>query len=53
MLDVVQKIYPAEFQKWQPGIKALVPSYGLELNDDSQLAAASLVRTARALKLKA
>jgi malate dehydrogenase (quinone) len=53
MLDVVQKIYPAEFQKWQPGIKALVPSYGLELNDDAQLAAASLVRTARALKLKA
>ena len=53
MLDVVQKIYPAEFQMWQPGIKALVPSYGLELNDDAQLAAASLVRTARALKLKA
>jgi malate dehydrogenase (quinone) len=52
MLDVVQKIYPAEFQMWQPGIKALVPSYGLELNDDAQLAAASLVRTARALKLK-
>jgi malate dehydrogenase (quinone) len=53
MLDVVQKIYPAEFQTWQPGIKALVPSYGLELNDYAQLAAASLVRTARALKLKA
>jgi malate dehydrogenase (quinone) len=53
MLDVVQKIYPAEFQMWQPGIKALVPSYGLELNDDAQFAAASLVRTARALKLKA
>jgi len=53
MLDVVQRIYPGEFQKWQPGIKALVPSYGLELNDDAQLAAASLARTARALRLKA
>ena len=53
MLDVVQKIYPAEFQTWQPGIKALVPSFGIELNDDAQLAAASLVRTARALNLKA
>jgi malate dehydrogenase (quinone) len=53
MLDVVQRIYPSEFQTWQPGIKALVPSYGLELNDDAQLAAASLVRTARALRLKA
>ena len=53
MLEVVQRIYPGEFQKWQPGIKALVPSYGLELNDDAQLAAASLARTARALRLKA
>jgi len=53
MLDVVQKLYPAEFEKWKPGIKNLVPSFGFELNDDAQLAAASLVRTARALKLKA
>jgi malate dehydrogenase (quinone) len=53
MLDVVQRIYPAEFQTWQSGIKALVPSYGLELNDDAQLAAASMARTARALGLKA
>jgi malate dehydrogenase (quinone) len=53
MLDVVKKIYPAEFDKWQPGIKALVPSYGLELNEDAKLAAASLDKTAKALKLKA
>ena len=53
MLDVVKKIYPAEFDKWQPGIKALVPSYGVELNDDAKLAAASLDKTAKALKLKA
>ena len=53
MLDVVKKIYPAEFEKWQPEIKALVPSYGLELNDDAKLAAASLEQTAKALKLKA
>jgi malate dehydrogenase (quinone) len=53
MLDVVRKIYPAEFDKWQPGIKALVPSYGIDLNDDAKLAAASLAQTARVLKLKA
>jgi malate dehydrogenase (quinone) len=53
MLDVVKKIYPAEFDKWQPGIKALVPSYGLELNEDAKLAAASLDKTAKAIKLKA
>ena len=53
MLDVVKKIYPAEFDKWQPGIKALVPSYGIDLNDDAKLAAASLAQTAKTLKLKA
>jgi malate dehydrogenase (quinone) len=53
MLDVVKKIYPAEFDKWQPGIKALVPSYGLELNENAKLAAASLEKTAKTLKLKA
>lgn len=53
MLDVVKKIYPAEFDKWQPSIKALVPSYGLELNENAKLAAASLDQTAKALKLKA
>jgi malate dehydrogenase (quinone) len=53
MLDVVKKIYEAEFDKWQPGIKALVPSYGIDLNDDAKLAAASLAQTAKALKLKA
>ena len=53
MLDVVKKIYPAEFDKWQPGIKTLVPSYGIDLNDDAKLAAASLAQTAKTLKLKA
>jgi len=53
MLDVVKKIYPAEFDKWQPGIKTLVPSYGIDLNDDAKLAEASLAQTAKTLKLKA
>jgi len=53
MLDVVKKIYPAEFDKWQVGIKNLVPSYGIDLNADAKLAAASLEQTAKALKLKA
>jgi len=53
MLDVVKKIYAAEFDKWQPGIKTLVPSYGIDLNDDAKLAEASLAQTAKTLKLKA
>lgn len=53
MLDVVRKIYPAEFQSAQAEIKALVPSFGIELNDDAKLAVASLSKTAATLKLKA
>jgi malate dehydrogenase (quinone) len=53
MLDVVEKIYPVEFQSLQLEIKKLVPSFGVDLNADSQLATISLSRTAAVLKLKA
>ena len=53
MLDVISKIYPEQFQTWEPEIKKLVPSFGADLNADSQLASASLSSTAAALKLKA
>lgn len=51
MLDVARRIYPAEFRSWQPAITKLVPSFGVDLNSDSALAAASLARTAAALNL--
>jgi malate dehydrogenase (quinone) len=53
MLDVASKIYPSQFQAWQPEIKKLVPSFGVDLNSDAKLASASLSRTAAVLKLKA
>ena len=53
MLDVASKIYPSKFQSWQPEIKKLVPSFGLDLNSDAKLANDSLSRTAATLKLKA
>lgn len=53
MLDVVERIYAAEFQSWQPEIKKLVPSFGVDLNADAQRATTSLSRTAATLKLKA
>lgn len=53
MLDVIEKIYPENFSGWQAGIKKLVPSFGVDLNSDSKLAAASLAQTAKALRLKA
>ena len=51
MLDVIGKIYPKEFPSWQPEIKKLVPSFGVDLNSDPALAAASLERTAKVLNL--
>ncbi len=53
MLDVISKIYPEQFHAWQQDIKKLVPSFGVDLNDDAKLASASLSRTAATLKLKA
>jgi malate dehydrogenase (quinone) len=53
MLDVASKIYPGEFKTWQPEIKKLVPSFGVELNADANLAATSLTKTAATLKLRA
>ena len=52
MLDVARRIYPTDFASWQPAINKLVPSFGIELNTDARLAAASLARTAKALNLK-
>lgn len=52
MLEVIQKIYPGEFADWQPAVKKLVPSFGVDLNSDSKLATASLGKTAKALDLK-
>lgn len=53
MLDVIEKIYPENFPGWKPEIKKLVPSYGVDLNSDSKLAAESLSKTAKALNLVA
>lgn len=52
MLDVAKRIYGTEFASWQPAIKKLVPSFGVDLNSDRKLATASLTRTAAALNLK-
>ena len=53
MLDVASKIYPERFESWKPEINKLVPSFGVDLNSDSKLAAESLAKTATALNLKA
>lgn len=53
MLDVLAKIYPENFLHWKLEVKKLVPSFGIDLNSDGKLAAESLKRTAKVLKLSA
>jgi malate dehydrogenase (quinone) len=53
MLDVIEKIYPENFANWKPAIKKLVPSFGVNLNADSKLAADSLKKTSKTLNLSA
>jgi malate dehydrogenase (quinone) len=53
MLDVIKRIYPEDFANWRGEIHKLVPSFGVDLNADAILAAASLQKTAQVLKLKA
>lgn len=53
MLDVLSKLYPADFKQWAPAIKKLIPSYGTKLNNSAVAAKKSLASTAKALKLKA
>lgn len=53
MLDVIKKMFKSDYQSWSQALSELVPSYGKSLNSAPQLAAESLARTARILKLKA
>ncbi|MSZ20043.1 MAG: malate dehydrogenase (quinone) [Actinobacteria bacterium] len=53
MLDVAARLYEENLSSWEPAIRNLVPSYGLDLNSNADLAEKSLRKTAAALKLKA
>lgn len=53
MIDVLARLFPNDFKSWIAEINKLVPSYGVNLNSEAKLAAASLRKTARILKLKA
>ena len=49
MLNLLAKSFPARMSGWEPRIKELIPSYGVKLNDDPQLADEVMGRTARVL----
>jgi malate dehydrogenase (quinone) len=53
MLDVATKMFPASKHAWMKSIAKSVPSYGVELNENPDLAKSSLAMTAKTLGLKA
>ncbi len=53
MLDVIQKCFPKEFKsnEWQEKIKELIPSFGIQLNDNPELLVETRKRTSSILGL--
>jgi malate dehydrogenase (quinone) len=52
MLDVLEKCFPDEYAgEWQSKLKELIPTLGKTLNDDPELARATMARTAKTLGL--
>ena len=53
MLEVLEKSFHGDFEKWRPELKRLIPSLGVELNNDATFARKVMLSTAKTLKLKA
>jgi malate dehydrogenase (quinone) len=52
MLEVLQKSFGNKLATWRPELKRLIPSLGINLNDDPSMAKKIMSSTARTLKLK-
>lgn len=53
MLDVLAKLYPADYAGWDSELRKLIPSFGTKLNDSPPRAKKTLAETAKVLGLKA
>lgn len=51
MLDVLRECFPDRVEDWRPALEKMMPSYGVPLSDDPELAAEVLRDTARTLGL--
>lgn len=51
MLEVLSKCFPDQMQSWEPKIKEMIPSYGLFLTENPELAEKILQNTAQTLHL--
>ncbi|WP_244509358.1 malate:quinone oxidoreductase [Nocardioides lianchengensis] len=53
MLDVLAECFPDKVEDWRPALEKMIPSYGVRLSDDPELAADVLRDTAQTLGLSA
>ena len=53
MLDVLSRCFPDRMAGWEPKLREMIPSYGMNLSDDPAVAEASLAATAEVLRLNA
>lgn len=52
MLELLQRCFPREFKlQWQDKIKEMIPTFGVKLNDNPDLAAETMAKTAATLQL--
>lgn len=52
MLEILQRCFPREFKlQWQDGLKQMIPTLGIKLNENPDLAADTMAKTASVLQL--
>lgn len=53
MLQLLKTCFPAEYAGWEPELRALIPTFGEQLNKDAELAEESTAATAATLGINA
>jgi malate dehydrogenase (quinone) len=53
MLGLIEKCFPNEFETWRPSLEMVVPSLGISLGDNPDVARGTLDRTAHVLGISA
>ena len=51
MLNLLKRCFPSQFAGWESRIRALVPGYGVKLNDNPDLADEIMAHTAHTLDI--
>jgi malate dehydrogenase (quinone) len=53
MLGLIEKCFPDRYESWRPRLTTMVPSLGISLGDNPEVARGTLSKTARVLEISA